>query len=168
MFEHLRRAAAASRIADEVLYEQVVVELAAGERRLGLWAKALSDSLGDEQKAKGLYIRYRVQSIRDEIEILKAGNPKSTVENVSREKKSPTEPRRTGAELPQPPTELSTLVDMLAEALDAQGQEVHVSRLIENLRSNGFDNETIETLVEDRLGPNGLDLLWRQPGFLQN
>lgn len=168
MFEHLRRAAAASRIADEVLYEQVVIELATGEKRLGLWAKALSDSLGDEQKAKGLYIRYRVQSIRDEIEILKAGIPKSTVENVSRGNRSPAEPHRTGTELPQLPTELSTLVDMLAEALDAQGQEDQASRLIENLRSNGFDNETIETLVEDRLGPNGLDLLWRQPGFSQS
>jgi len=50
----------------------VVEELANGQRRNGLWAKALANSGGQEEKAKALYIRYRVQSIRDEIEISEA------------------------------------------------------------------------------------------------
>jgi hypothetical protein len=54
---------------EEQLYEQVVHELGNGQRRDGLWAKALANSDGLEEKAKALYIRYRVQSIKDEIEI---------------------------------------------------------------------------------------------------
>lgn len=109
-----------------------------------VWSKALRDSLGDEQEAKALYIRNKIQSIREEAETLKGGIPRSTVHNVLRENKPPEEPHRAGAELPKQPIELSTLVDMLAESLDAQGQEDYASCLIENLRSNGFDNETIE------------------------
>ena len=56
---------------EEQLYEQVVVELSNGKKRDGLWAKAISNSSGVEEKAKALYIKYRVQSIKDEIEVSK-------------------------------------------------------------------------------------------------
>lgn len=69
MFDKFRRTSAATRLLEEQLYEQVVQELANGQRRDGLWAKALANSDGLEDKAKALYIRYRVQSIKDEIEI---------------------------------------------------------------------------------------------------
>lgn len=72
MFDKLRRASAASRLIEEQLYEQVVNELANGKRRNGLWAKALANSEGIEDKAKALYIQYRVQSIKDEVEISEA------------------------------------------------------------------------------------------------
>lgn len=57
---------AKARLLEESLYLQVVEELAAGHRRDGLWAKAIVNTDGDEQKAKALYIKYRVQSILDE------------------------------------------------------------------------------------------------------
>lgn len=72
MFDKLRLFAAGSRLADELLYEEVVKELGAGIRRQGLWAKAFADAEGNEAKAQALYIRYRVQSLRDENELGRA------------------------------------------------------------------------------------------------
>ena len=72
MFEKFRRKSAATRLLEEHLYEQVVQELANGQRRDGLWGKALARSDGIVDKAKALYIQYRVQSIKDEIEIHEA------------------------------------------------------------------------------------------------
>ena len=72
MFEKFRRTSAAARLLEEQLYEHVTHELASGQRRDGLWAKALANADGAEAKAKALYIRYRVQSIKDEMEIHEA------------------------------------------------------------------------------------------------
>ena len=72
MFEKFRKSSAAARLLEEQLYEQVALELTRGQKRDGLWAKALADSNGIAEKAKALYIQYRVQSIKDEIEISKA------------------------------------------------------------------------------------------------
>ncbi len=72
MFDKLRRSSAAKRLIEEQFYEQVVSELSNGKKRDGLWAKALADSKGSEEKAKALYIQYRVQSIKDEMEISEA------------------------------------------------------------------------------------------------
>lgn len=70
MFEKFRRKSAAARLQEEQLYEQVIQELSRGEKRAGLWAKALANCDGSEQRAESLYIRYRVQSIKDDIEIM--------------------------------------------------------------------------------------------------
>lgn len=64
-----RKSNAEQRLFEERIYAQVVDELAQGNRRDGLWAKAISESGGSIDSAKGLYIRYRVQSIMDEIEL---------------------------------------------------------------------------------------------------
>ena len=72
MFEKLKLSIAAKRLHEETLYKQVVEELSQGQRRDGLWAKAMADSEGIEDRAKSLYIRYRVQSIQDESELAKA------------------------------------------------------------------------------------------------
>ena len=69
MFEKLGRSSPAGRLLEEQLYEQVVQEISQGQKRDGLWAKALSNSDGIEDKAKALYIKYRVQSIKDENEL---------------------------------------------------------------------------------------------------
>lgn len=58
-----------SRLFEEQIYARVVEELAQGKRRDGLWARALAESEARAEKAKSLYIRYRVQSIKDEIEV---------------------------------------------------------------------------------------------------
>ena len=52
---------------DEALYEIVAQEIARGEIRQGLWAKALSEEEYDEQRAKALYIKLRVKSLDREL-----------------------------------------------------------------------------------------------------
>ena len=51
---------------EEDLYEMAMVEVQGDSRRAGLWAKALSESLGDIQKTEALYIRYRVGQLMEE------------------------------------------------------------------------------------------------------
>lgn len=72
LFGKSRKNAASARASEEQLYEQVYAELSQGQRRGGLWAKALSKGGGSEEKASALYIQYRVQSIKDESEISSA------------------------------------------------------------------------------------------------
>lgn len=82
MFESIKNNSAKSRIIEEQLYEQVANELDQGAVRKGLWAKALAHSGGSEQTTKALYMKYRVQSIKDElrvtVEIKKQQDKKST------------------------------------------------------------------------------------------
>ena len=51
---------------EEALYKRVLDEMESGTTRTGIMAKAIADSLGDENKAKSLYIKYRMQTIADE------------------------------------------------------------------------------------------------------
>ncbi len=54
------------RMMEEALYQQVAEEMEKGDKRVGLWAKAIAVSEGDGEKANALYIGYRVQSLIDE------------------------------------------------------------------------------------------------------
>jgi hypothetical protein len=63
----IKHHAISSRFLDEQIYAQVLNEIENGQRRDGLWAKALAHSDGCNEKAKSLYIKYRAESIRDEI-----------------------------------------------------------------------------------------------------
>jgi hypothetical protein len=49
---------------EEVIYAQVAKEVAGGDVRPGLWAKALSATEGDEQRARAQYIRLRAEQIK--------------------------------------------------------------------------------------------------------
>ena len=51
---------------EEKLYAQVAEELHKGEKYDAIWAKSLSFSEGNLEKAKGLYISYRIQSLKDD------------------------------------------------------------------------------------------------------
>lgn len=57
---------ALDRLAEEQLYETVALEIKNHELREGLWAKALAEAKGDQDQAKGVYIKLRVQSLKDE------------------------------------------------------------------------------------------------------
>ncbi len=57
----------AERLIEEKLYEQVALELQEGKKRAGIWAKALANSNGSEDKAQSLYIQYHVQALKDEM-----------------------------------------------------------------------------------------------------
>jgi hypothetical protein len=93
MFKKLRRSGAAHRLAEEQLYEAALTELNALEMRGGLWAKALADGAGDEQKARGLYLKYRVQSMIDEAEVT-AGFAEDSVKNAEEHSASISTPRK--------------------------------------------------------------------------
>lgn len=54
------------RLSEIQLYELVAEELEQGEQSKGLWAKALAEGEGNIEKAKGLYIKLRVEMIKDE------------------------------------------------------------------------------------------------------
>ena len=59
------------RLAEEQLYVKVNEELSTGRTREGIWFKALAESEGDITKGKALYVKYRVQSLKDELVIEK-------------------------------------------------------------------------------------------------
>lgn len=66
MFDKYKKNSAASRLMEEQLYAQALNEVESGLLRSGLWAKALANTSGDEQKSRGLYLKYRVQAMLDE------------------------------------------------------------------------------------------------------
>ena len=51
---------------DEELYEHVAGEVARGDVRPGLWAKAFSEAIGDENATRATYLRLRVDQLREE------------------------------------------------------------------------------------------------------
>ena len=57
-----------SRLEEELLYKHVLEEMDAGIIRDGLFAKALANSSGDEDKARSLYMKYRVRSVQDSLD----------------------------------------------------------------------------------------------------
>ena len=54
------------RLSEIELYELVAEEIANNQQSKGLWAKAIADTEGELEKAKALYIKLRVQMIKDE------------------------------------------------------------------------------------------------------
>jgi hypothetical protein len=77
MFNIFKKNTAVSRLIEERLYEQVAEEITTGKLRTGLWTKALANAEGNNEKAEGIYIKLRIQSLKDEQELIKpAANPK--------------------------------------------------------------------------------------------
>ena len=71
MFNKIKKNIIQSRKNEEWLYEKVLAEVESGNIRRGLYAKALSQSDGDEKKAQSIYLKLRVQSIIDDDEELR-------------------------------------------------------------------------------------------------
>jgi hypothetical protein len=69
LFSKFKQQSALVRLMEEQLYSDVVNELQNGIKREGLWAKAIAKSNGSESKAKFLYIEFRVQSMKDDLEL---------------------------------------------------------------------------------------------------
>ena len=68
LFDKVKKTTIESRRYEEKLYEVALEEVEAGERRKGLYSKALAKADGDTEKADGIYLKLRVQSIMDDIE----------------------------------------------------------------------------------------------------
>ena len=80
-FNHMKTEEEAARVTEEELYAKALREIEpGGVRRDGIWAKALAGAGGDDKKTIGLYIEYRVQSLRDESELNKAAAEKQATE----------------------------------------------------------------------------------------
>ncbi|KFA99542.1 hypothetical protein [Vibrio sp. ER1A] len=77
----VKNASAKERLFEEHLYAAVADELQRGEKRIGLWTKALAKSSGDLGKAESEYIKLRVQSLIDESKL-----SDEISENVARQK----------------------------------------------------------------------------------
>ena len=78
MLDDFKKMLAERRLKDEAIYAQVLNEIENGYRRDGIWAKAIADSKFNEQEAKSLYIRLRVQSIKDELDLARIDAQPST------------------------------------------------------------------------------------------
>ena len=85
-FKRFKSDGAKNRLSEEYLYELVAKEISSGVKRDGLWAKALSESGMNEELAKAVYIKLRVQSLKDELvlknEKLNEQKPQSASSNV--------------------------------------------------------------------------------------
>ena len=53
------------------LFQLVMDEIANNGRKKGIWGQAIVKSNGDEKKAEAEYIKLRVESLKDELEIQK-------------------------------------------------------------------------------------------------
>ena len=71
IFDDILGKNADDRLAEEMLYAEAMREIEQGIRRDGLWGKAIADSEGDDKKAKGLYLKLRVQALKDELEVVR-------------------------------------------------------------------------------------------------
>lgn len=71
LLDELRRVGISARQEEAALYELVAAELDEGVIERGLWLKALAESDGNEQIAKAKYCSFRVQSLRDDKELLR-------------------------------------------------------------------------------------------------
>ncbi len=75
LIEKIQESGSGFRFTEEDLFDQVAREVAKNARKEGLWTKALSESGMNEERAKALYIKLRVEQLNDEayqlIEMLK-------------------------------------------------------------------------------------------------
>lgn len=69
--DDLKRLGISSRKEEAALYELVAAEIDDGIIIRGLWLKALAETNGNEQIAKAKYCQLRVQSLRDDEELLR-------------------------------------------------------------------------------------------------
>ena len=68
IFDKGKKALINSRRLEEKLYEVALEEFELGEIKKGLYAKALAKAEGNKEKADGMYLKLRVQSLVDDIE----------------------------------------------------------------------------------------------------
>lgn len=69
MFDRFRTQSAVSRLEEEALYAEAMREIESGIRRDGIWAMALAEANMDQSKAAARYIKLRVQSLKDEMDL---------------------------------------------------------------------------------------------------
>lgn len=84
VFDDIRAKGAAYRLTEEALYAEALREIELGQRRDGLWAKAMAESDMDQGRAGAKYIKLRVQSLKDEVTLFI-----SAIKNAESQQPSP-------------------------------------------------------------------------------
>ena len=69
LFRRNDKNAVLDRMLETKLFEYVMDEISDGKRNNGIWGQALVETEGDEKKAEAIYIKLRVQSLKDEIRL---------------------------------------------------------------------------------------------------
>ena len=67
LLEKIREVGSSFTFTEEDLFDQVAGEVANNSRKDGLWTKSLSESSMNEDRAKALYIKLRVDQLHDEV-----------------------------------------------------------------------------------------------------
>jgi len=90
IFDDIRAKGAAYRLTEESLYAEALREIESGQRRDGIWAKAMAESNMDQGKAGAKYIKLRVQSLKDEVALVLAECQRAdaTRQQISRERQA--------------------------------------------------------------------------------
>ncbi len=70
--EKTKRTVAVEQLIERNTSEKLLEEIELCARRKKIWARAIQKSRGNEKKATTLYLEYRIQAIKDEVEIAKA------------------------------------------------------------------------------------------------
>jgi hypothetical protein len=87
LYDDIKAKGAAYRLTEEALYAEALREIESGQRRDGIWAKAMAESDMDAGKAGAKYIKMRVQALKDEITVfiatLQKDQPQPVREPVS-------------------------------------------------------------------------------------
>jgi hypothetical protein len=133
LFSKLNRIAADARRAEEALYAMAAEEVANGDVKPGLWAKAFADSDGQESRAQATYLKLRVQQMKDELAALDralhkfskewgdADSPSNTTESLAPEttaRESPVEnPHRASTVTDSPLSATPPVSDQALESL---------------------------------------------------
>jgi len=112
IFKHIREIKRNKRLFDEKVYEMVLDEIAQDQKQPGLWAKAIADSSGNMDKAKSLYIKYRAEAIKQDIDFLK--------DNELKTERNETQPK-TETKLPNNPEKSNQTITSKSEEDLASG-----------------------------------------------
>lgn len=96
IFDDIKAKGAAYRLTEEALYAEALREIESGQRRDGIWAKAMAESNMDQGKAGARYIKLRVQSLKDEVAMtvaVLATQPKPEPPPTTKVKPEPPSPK---------------------------------------------------------------------------
>ena len=83
IFDDINAKGAAYRFTEEALYAEALREIESGQRRDGIWAKAMAESDMDQGKAGAKYIKLRVQSLKDEVTLFVAAMNKAESQRLA-------------------------------------------------------------------------------------
>jgi len=136
--------------ATDQIYEQIADEIDSGNIQRGVWTRIYAECEGDESRTKVAYIRYRAATLLKTDSGDNTGiKTADTQATTSLESEHSTKP-----EMPACATD-EQLADLLCKQILEDPPNPKIESTLEKLRNQGFDIDTIEMLVADRLGPEG-------------